>query len=131
MPSTNGWVWEERNWKRTGWCKKNRVNEWYDWLVDFVPKPIKSKIFSRAKNGILRLYDGAKKTLRGDVEDKAEKESQENEEEGEEDVDLTPQEHERALQGAYISYLIAGKPKTDIDSYFDQTKPHMKTLIEE
>ena len=42
---------------------KNRLNKWYEWLVDYVPKPIKnaiSKAFSRAKNSILRLYDGAK-----------------------------------------------------------------------
>ena len=26
--------------------------------------------------------------------------------------------------------MIPGRPKTDIDSYFDQTKPHIKTLIE-
>ena len=26
--------------------------------------------------------------------------------------------------------MIPGPPKTDIDSYFDQTKPHIKTLIE-
>ena len=25
--------------------------------------------------------------------------------------------------------MIPGTPKTDIDSYFDQTKPHIKTLI--
>ena len=72
---------------------KNRLNEWYDRVVDYVPKPIKSavrKAFSRAKNSILRLYDGAKKTLRGDLEDEAEKENQQNQEEGEEDVDFNP-----------------------------------------
>ena len=61
--------------------EKNRLNEWYDWLVDYVPKPIKNavrKAFSRAKNSMLRLYDDAKKTWRDDVEDKAEKENQEN-----------------------------------------------------
>ena len=26
--------------------------------------------------------------------------------------------------------MIAGAPKTYIDSYFDQTKPHLKALIE-
>ena len=65
---------------------KNRLNEWYDWLVDYVPKPIKnaiSKAFSRAKNSILGLYDGAKNTLKGDVEAEAEKKNQE-----EEDVEL-------------------------------------------
>ena len=26
--------------------------------------------------------------------------------------------------------MIPGTPKTDIDSYFDRTKPHIKTLTE-
>ena len=47
----------------------------------------------------------------------------------EEDVDLTPYEHERAFKGTYKSFVIPGTPKTDIDSYFDQTKPHIKMLI--
>ena len=72
---------------------------------------------------MLRLCD-AKKTLKGDVQGEAEKENQE-----EKDIDLTPHEHERALKGAYRSFVIPGAPKTDIDSYFDQTKPHIKTLI--
>ena len=96
---------------------KNRLSKWYDWLVDYVPKPIKnavSKAFSRVKNSILRLYDGAKKTLKGDLEAEAEKENQE------EDIDLTPDEHERALKGAYRSFVIPGASKTDIDSYFDK-----------
>ena len=70
-------------------------------------------------------YDGAKKTLKGIVEKEAQEEQQQ-----EEDVDLTPHEHERALKGAYRSFVIPGRPKTDVDSYFDQTKPHIKTLIE-
>ena len=72
------------------------------------------------KSSILRLYDGAKKTLKGG----AEKENQK-----EEDVDLTLHEHQRALKGAYRSFVIPGAPKTDTDSYLDQTKPHIKTLI--
>ena len=75
------------------------------------------------KNSILRLCDGAKKTLKGDVEAETENENQE------EDIDLIPHEHERALKGAYRSFLIPGAPKTDIDNYFDQTKPYIKTLI--
>ena len=58
------------------------------------------------------------------MEGEAEKENQE-----EEDIDLTPHEHERALKGAYRSFVITGAPKTDIDTYFDKTKPHIKTLI--
>ena len=61
-------------------------------------------------------------------EDIVEKEAKE-EQQQEEDIDLTPHEHERALKEAYRSFVIPGAPKTDIDSYFDQTKPHIKTLI--
>ena len=46
--------------------KKSRLvvkNEWYNWLVDYVPKPIKNaagKAFLKAKNSILGLYDDVK-----------------------------------------------------------------------
>ena len=49
---------------------KNKLNEWHDWLVDYIPKSIKNaegKAFLRAKNSIQGLYDGVKKTLKGDV----------------------------------------------------------------
>ena len=82
-----------------------------------------AKPFQGQKRSILRLHDGAKKTLKGDVEGETEKENQE------EDVDLTPHEHERALKGAYKSFVMSGVPKIDVDRYFDQTKPHIKTLI--
>ena len=67
-------------------------------------------------------------TLKDIVEKEAEEEEQQEEEE--KDVDLTPHQHERALKGAYRSFTMPGKPKTDVDSYFDQAKPYIKTLIE-
>ena len=48
----------------------------------------------------------------------------------EEDIDLTPHKYERALRRAYRSFVIPGKPKTDIDSYFDQAESHIETLNE-
>ena len=62
------------------------------------------------------------------LKDIMEKEAEEKQQQ-EEDVNLTLHEHERALKGAYRSFVIPGAPKTDIDSYFDQTKPHIKMLI--
>ena len=53
----------------------------------------------------------------------------EEEQRQKEDVDLTRHEHERALKGAYRSFVRPGAPKTDIDSFSDQAKPHIKTLI--
>ena len=69
--------------KKSRLVVKNRLNEWYDWLVDYVPIPIKSavsKAFSRAKNSILGLHDGAKSTLKGDAEGVTGKENQGEEE---------------------------------------------------
>ena len=68
---------EKEELKKSRPVVKNKLNKWYDWLADYVPKPIKnaiSKAFLRAKNNILRLYDGAKKILKGDVEGETEKE---------------------------------------------------------
>ena len=52
---------------------------------------------------MLGLHDSVKKTWKGYVEGKARKENQEEEE----DVDLTPHKHERALKGvlSYLAYL--------------------------
>ena len=89
---------EKEDMKKSKPVVKNRLNEWYDWLVNYVPKPIKnaaSKVFSRVIKNMLGLYDGAKKTLKSDVEGEAEKENQE-----EKDIDLTPHEHGRTLKTA-------------------------------
>ena len=81
---------EKEEMKNSRLVVKNKLNEWYDWLVDYIPKPIKngvSKAFLRWENSILWLYDGAKKTLKGDAESEARKENQKQ------DVDLTPHKH--------------------------------------
>ena len=113
---------EKKEMKKSRPVVKNKLSQLYCKLIDYIPKPIKKavdKVFSRMKNSIMSLYDGAQTTLKGYVEGEAEKENQEKEEE---DVDLTPHEDKRALKGAYRSFVIPGIPKTDIDSYFDQTK---------
>ena len=65
--------------------------------------------------------------LKNIVEKEAEEEEEQQKEE--EEVDLTPHKHERALKRAYRSFVIPGRLKTDIDSYFDQIKPYIKKLI--
>ena len=61
------------------------------------------------------------------LKDIVEKEAEEEQQQEEEDIDL--KQHERTLKGAYRSFVMPGLPKTDTDSYFDQTKPYIKTLI--
>ena len=67
---------------------KNKLNKWQDCLVDYVPKSIKNavgKAFLRAKNRILGLHDGVKKTLKGDVE---------NQKQAKDNTNLTRDENE-------------------------------------
>ena len=67
---------------------KNKLNKWHDCLVDYIPKPIKNavgKALLRAKNRILGLYDGVKKTLKGDVE---------NQKQAKDNTNLTRDENE-------------------------------------
>ena len=62
---------EKQEMKKSRSLVKNKLNEWYDWLVDHVPKPIKnaaSKKFLELKNNILRLYDDVKNTLNRQTE---------------------------------------------------------------
>ena len=49
----------------------------------------------------------------------------------EDNVDLTATENNRALKGAHRRFVIPGILKADIDSYVDQAKPQIKTLIED
>ena len=78
-------------------------------------------------NRMVENMEYGQETLKDIVEKEAEEEQQH---EKEEDNDLIPHEHESAIKGAYRSFVIPGLPKTDIDSYFDQTKPRIKTFIQ-
>ena len=60
---------------------KNNLIEWYDWLVDHVPEPIKTaarKKFVGLKNNTLRLYDDVEKILKSDVENQKQTENKTN-----------------------------------------------------
>ena len=97
---------------------ESKLGKLHKWLDDYVPKQ-KNKAVDKAfitfKNGMLRLRDGAKNTLKDIVEKEAEKE----------DFNLTPHEHERKLKGAYRNFMMPGNPKTNVD----QAKPYIKILI--
>jgi len=94
-----------------------------------VPKSIRkpaSKAFLDAKNNILGLYNNVKEKLglKGEVEEQAMKEH--NEEEGE---GIT--QHKQAMNGAYKSFRVASQNKADVDSYMTLVKHKVRRLIAE
>ena len=120
----------------TSWMK-NHLTKLYNAVSasvaatrDALAKRLQSvrEIASLLYNRMVENVGYGQETLKDIVEKEPEEEQQQEKEE--EDIDLTQHEHEKALKGAYRSFVITGWPKTDIDSSFDQTKPHIKTLME-
>ena len=86
---------------------KSKLNEWYNWLVGYVPKSIKEPVgctYSKVKKSFMWLYEGAKNTLKGEVEEKVEVEKEHREEDHAEGVE--PVEYEKAMNGAYKSFRV-------------------------
>ena len=58
---------EEQDIAKTIPVAKSKQNNWYGWLVGYVPKPVKSAVsntFSNVKSSTLSLFDNAKEILK-------------------------------------------------------------------
>ena len=94
-----------------------KLNKWYNWLINHVPKPIKdgaSKAFKIFKDKVMGLCN----RVTG---------STDNETRIKESTPFKPIELEQAFGGAYRSYRVNGRLKIDVDMFFDRIR---KELIE-
>ena len=117
----------------TSWMK-NQLTKLYNVLSapvaatrDALPERMQSvrETTSLLHNRIMEnMGYGQQERLKDIVEKEAEEEEQQQE-----GIDLIPHEHARALRRAYRGFVMSGIPKTDIDSYFNQAKSYIKTLI--
>ena len=99
---------------------KGKLNKWYDWLINHVPKPIKdgvSKAFKTFKNKVMGLYNRVTGSTGNETRIKEPK-------------PFKPIELEQAFGGAYRSYRINGKSKLDVDTFFNRTRKELIELIE-
>ena len=76
------------------------LEQWTEEIPGPPARNVANRTFSSVRTSVPGLHDSAKKTLKGDVESKSEKENQE------EEIDLTPHEHERPFKGAFKSFVI-------------------------
>ena len=93
---------------------KNKLNDWYDWLINHVPKPIKdgaSKVFKTFQDKIMGLYNRVTGSTANQTQRSAGPASREPE-------PFKPIEREQAFNGAYRSYRVNGRPKMDVDTFF-------------
>ena len=112
---------------------KAKFNEWYDWLIDHVPEPIKQKTssaFETFKKTISDLWEQAKLKSENEEEEQKKREKQEEEEQKErekqEEEELKEREKQEeeldfkllvAFGGTYRRYRISGG-KIDVETYF-------------
>ena len=102
---------------------KNKLNKWYDWLINHVPKPIRdgaSKAFKTFKDKIVGLYNratGFTAPVAG------------NETRLKGPIPFKPMELEQAFNGAYRSYRVYGKSKIDVDMFFYRIRKELIGLI--
>ena len=100
---------------------KGKLNKWYDWLINHVPKPIKdgaSKAFKTLKDKVMGLlYNRVTGSIGNETRIKEPK-------------PFKPLELEEAFGGAYRSYRINGRPKIDVDTFFNRIGKRLIELIE-
>ena len=102
---------------------KNKLNKWYDWLINHVPKPIRdgaSKAFKTFKDKIVGLYNMATGFTAP---------SAGNETRLKRPIPFKPIELEQAFNGAYRSYRVNGKSKIDVDTFFYRIRKELIGLI--
>ena len=98
---------------------KTKLNKWYDWLINHVPKPIKdgaSKAFKTFKDKVMGLYNRVTGSAGKEMRIKEPK-------------PFKPIESEQAFGGSYRSYRVYGKPKMDVDTFLNQIRKKLIELI--
>ena len=98
---------------------KTKLNKWYDWLINHVSRPIKdcaSKAFKTFEDKVMGLYDRVTGSTGNETRIKELK-------------PFKPIELEQAFGGAYRSYRINGRPKIDVDTFFNRIGKRLIELI--
>ena len=97
-------IFEQQKMSRSRPQVETKLNKWYNWLINHVPKPIKdgaSKAFKTFKDKVMGLYNRVTGSTGNETRIKKPK-------------PFKPIELEQAFGGAYRSYRVNGRPKIDV-----------------
>ena len=113
-------IFEQQEMSKSRPQVKSKLNKWYDWLINHVPKPIKdgaSKAFKTFKDKVMGLYNNRVTCSTG------------NETRIKEPAPFKPTGLEQAFNGAYRSYRVNGRPKINVDTFFNRVRKELIKLI--
>ena len=112
-------IFEEQEISKSRSKVKTKLNKWYDWLINHVPKPIKDgaiKVFKTFKDKVMGLYNRVTGSAGNETRIKGPE-------------PFKPIELEQAFEGAYRSYRVNGRPKIDVDTFFNRIRKELIELI--
>ena len=115
------YIFEQQEMTKSRPQVKTKLNKWYDWLINHVPKPIKdgaSKAFKTFKDKVMGLYNRVTGSAGNETRIKEPK-------------PFKPIELEQAFGGAYRSYRVNGRPKIDVDTFFNRIRKELIGLIKQ
>ena len=121
-------IFEQQEMSKSRPQVKGKLNKWYDWLINHVPKRIKdgaSRVFKTFKDKVFGLYD----RVAGSTQQSTSPSTAERGTASAEPKLFKPIELEEAFGGAYRSYRVNGRPKTDVDTFFNRIKKRLIELI--
>ena len=113
-------IFEQQEMSKSRPQVKSKLNKWYDWLINHVPKPINdgaSRAFKTFKDKIMGLYNRVTGSTANQTQRSGEPEP------------FKPIELEQAFNGAYITYRVNGRPKIDVDTFFNRIRKGLIELI--
>ena len=99
----------------------SKLNDWYDWLINHVPSSI--------KDGVSRAFKAFKDKIMGFYNRVTGNQTQQRRPRETEPEPFSPIELEQAFDGAYRSYRINGRPRMDVDTFFNRIRVELIRLI--
>ena len=114
-------IFEQQEMSKSRPQAKTKFNKWYDWLINHVLKPIKngaSKAFKTFKDKVMGLYSRVTGSTGNETRIKGSE-------------PFIPIELEQAFGRAYMSYRVNGRPKIDVDTFFNRTRNGLIKLIKQ
>ena len=117
-------IFEQQEMSKSRPQVKSKLNDWYDWLVSHVPSTIKdgaSRAFKTFKDKIMGLHNRVTGSTANQTQLKGSQSA--------EPEPFKPIELGQAFNRAYRSYRINGRPKIDVDTFFNKIRKGLIELI--
>ena len=124
-------IFEQQEMSKSCLQVKSKLNKWYDWLINHIPKTIKggaSTAFKTFKDKIMGLYN----RVTGSTANQAQEGPRSVETQwSTEPKPFKPIELEQTFGGSYRSYRANGRPKMDVDTFFNRIMKGLTELIKQ